>query len=113
MIASGGVSVIATESQIQSAICEYLTVQKHAVIRLNNQPIFDPRRNIFRALPKYTPKGMADLLVVVEGKSIFLEVKRPGQKPRPEQLDFGRWIMAHGGDYFTVHSIDEVQALGL
>src|SRR5712692_2438835 len=64
------------ESEVQRAICDYLALRKVFFFRCNNKPIFDPTRKVFRALPKYTPKGIGDILAVKDGKAIFIEVKR-------------------------------------
>ena len=66
-----------------------------------------------RALPKHTPKGLADILVVKDGRAIFLEVKNETGRPSQDQLDFGRDVMAAGADYRIVRSIEDVQAAGL
>ena len=74
------------ETDVQSAICDYLALRKHFFFRCNNHPIYDPRHNVFRALPKYTMKGIPDIIVIRNGGFVGLEVKLPiGQHPR------GRW----------------------
>src|SRR4051812_48156464 len=99
----------ATESEIQSAILDYLSARGHLAIRLNNQPIYDPKRKLFRALPKHTPAGLADIVVVDNGYAIFLEVKRPRGKQSDDQIHFQRRVFRADGQYHVVHSIDEVQ----
>jgi hypothetical protein len=103
----------ATEGETQSAICEYLERRRHFFFRINNTPIYDARRGIFRAQPKYTPRGVADILVVKNGKAIFIEVRREKGKMSPEQHEFGRNVVLAGGDYHIVRSIDDVQRIGL
>lgn len=101
------------EVNVQAAILDYLALRRVLAIRLNNQPIFDPKRGIFRALPKHTPKGLADILVVKDSRAIFLEVKSDTGRPSQDQLDFGRNVMAAGGDYRIVRSIEDIQAIPL
>ncbi len=104
------------ESAVQHSICEYLALKKHWFIRINNTPVFDPTRKIFRAMPKYTPKGVADILVLrkTDGlpEVIWLEVKDKG-KQSPEQKEFARGVEEVGAEYYVVRSITDVQELGL
>lgn len=66
-----------------------------------------------RRLPKYTPKGLPDIVVVAGGQFIALEVKRPKTYQSPEQKAFQKLVESHGGKYHVVRSIDDVQAIGL
>ena len=102
-----------SESDIQSAICDYLAYRKHFFYRNNNTPVYDPTRKAFRAMPKYTPKGIADIIVVHVGRPYFLEVKRPGMYQSPEQKDFQAHAEEAGALYAVVRSIEDTQALGL
>ena len=99
------------ESQIVSAICDYLSLRKVFFYRQNNFPIW--QKDHFRAMPKFTPKGLPDIVVIKNGKYIGLEVKRKGQNLREEQVAIGKLIMKAGGDYFMVRSISDVQEIGL
>lgn len=104
---------IPLESEIQSSICDYLALRKHFFYRTNNTPIFDTNRKTFRAMPKYTPKGISDIFVLYGVRPYFLEVKRPGSYQTPEQREFQKRAEFAGAIYAVVHSIEEVQALGL
>jgi hypothetical protein len=64
-------------------------------------------------MPKYTPKGIADIIVVHVGRPYFLEVKRPGTYQSPEQKEFQRNAEKHDALYAVVRSIEDTQALGL
>lgn len=101
------------EKVIQLAICDYLTYRKHFFYRNNNTPVFDTTRQAFRAMPKHTPKGLPDVVVIFKGQYIGLEVKRPGGKQSPEQKDIETRVKAAGGNYAVVYSIDDVKAMGL
>lgn len=101
------------ERDIQSAICDYLALRKHFFYRNNNTPIFDTARQRFRAMPKYTPKGISDIVVVHTGRPYFLEVKRPGTYQSADQRDFQKRAQQAGALYAVVRSIDDVQQLGL
>lgn len=99
------------EKDIQRAICECLDNEGYFFWRSNNIPVFgmsnDGKRR-FRALPKYTPRGLPDIIVIHKGDFIALEVKREGFKLRPEQAEFEKNCRANGGYYYTVMSVEDV-----
>jgi hypothetical protein len=64
-------------------------------------------------MPKHTPKGVSDIIVVHVGRPYLLEVKRMGTYQSPEQKEFQRSAEAAGALYAVVRSIEDVQALGL
>jgi hypothetical protein len=104
------------ETEIQSAICEYLTLRRLFFVRLNNIPglyIDASGQKRFRKMGKYARVGLADILVVKDGHAIFLEVKSETGRPSKDQLDFGRDAIAAGAEYRVVRSVDDVQAVGL
>lgn len=109
------------ESDIQSAICEYLEMKRRCFFRLNNIPaVYSTGGKMrFRKLPKFTPRGLPDFVVIVAGTFYGLEVKRPKTEDSPktyqskDQKSFQSQVEAHGGKYVVVRSIEDVIALGL
>jgi hypothetical protein len=106
------------ETDIQNAICEYLEIKGRCFFRLNNIPAFNKGAGgkiTMRRLPKYTPKGLPDIIVVVGGLFYALEVKKSDPKTyqSKEQKEFELSVKKHGGKYFVVRSIEDVQAIGL
>ena len=104
------------ESEIQSAICEYLALRKRCFWRSSNVPAFNrnPGGGItMRRLPKYTPRGIPDIIVIAGGLFWGLEVKTKIGRQSPEQKEFQANVEAHGGRYAVVRSTDDVIALGL
>lgn len=103
------------ESEIQREICDWLNRAGFFFWRANNIPVFgrsNDGQKRFRALPKYTPKGIPDILILSNGVLIGLEVKRGGvKKVRPEQEIFGEKMECHGGRYHVVHSLTETQVV--
>lgn len=110
------------ESDVQNSICEYLETRRRCFFRLNNIPAFN--RGVggvitMRRLPKYTPKGLPDIVVVVGGLFYGLEVKKPDSVDSKktyqskDQKEFQALVEKHGGKYFVVRSIDDVQKIGL
>ncbi len=97
------------EKDIQRLICDWLATQPHILFwRTNNIPVFDKGR--FRALPKYTPRGLPDILCFVNGKLHALEVKVPHYwKYTDDQILMKEKIENNGGVYKLVTSLEEAQ----
>jgi hypothetical protein len=104
----------ASESNTVAAICEYLTYKKAFFWRNNNTPIYDPTNQRFRAMPKYTMKGIPDIIVIRPG-GLFcrLEVKTEKSRLSKEQEIFSNEVRDVGGEYHLVRGIDDVQRIGL
>jgi len=99
------------ESEVLRDVCEYLTDNGYFFWRSNNIPVFGKNNGgnmTFRSLPKYTPRGLPDVMVVHNAEFIGIEVKRVGAKLRPEQETFRDNLNAHGGIYIVVHSKKEL-----
>lgn len=99
------------EKEIQRDICEWLHIKHYFFWRQNNIPVFGRNnggQQTFRSMPKFTPKGIPDIIVINHGDFIGIEVKRPGAKLRPDQLQFSRNITIHGGYYHVATSLDDV-----
>lgn len=104
------------EGDIQNSICEYLEMRRKFFFRLNNIPAFNRNAGggvTMRRLPKYTPRGLPDIIVVAGGLFIALEVKSAIGRQSPEQKVIEEQIKKHGGQYHVVRSIEDVQAIGL
>jgi len=104
------------ESDIQNTICEYLETRRRCFFRLNNIPAFDRKAGggiTMRRLPKYTPKGLPDIVVIAGGAFIGLEVKTKIGKQSKEQKEFEALIKKHSGQYHVVRSVEDVIAIGL
>jgi len=59
----------------------------------------------------YGNNGIADIICCIDGRYIAFEVKRPGKKPTPIQQSWAQKVKKAGGEYYTVHSLDEVKEL--
>ncbi len=101
------------EKDIQREICEWLQLQGYFFWRSNNVPVFGMNnggKRTFRALPKFTPRGLPDIMVIVAGgRFLALEVKRPGQALRPEQAEFGMKCEMNGAHYKKVTCLGDVE----
>lgn len=101
------------EADIQRAICDYLALKRYFFFRVNTIPVYDPTRQVFRAMPKYALRGVPDIVIIKDGKFIGLEVKTPNTKQSLDQCQFEVNCKANGGRYHVVRSVYDVQSLNL
>lgn len=101
------------ESDIQAAICDYLALKRYFFFRVNTTPIFDRTRGVFRAMPKYARKGVADILLLHDGVLYAVEVKAQRGRLSPDQMLFKHDVEQHGGVFVEARSIEDVQRVGL
>jgi hypothetical protein len=94
------------EKDIQNSICEYLALKKYFFWRQNNTPIM--AKGVFRAMPKYSKRGVPDIILVKDGKFIGIEVKRPKEKQNPSQIQFQKDVEQAGARYIVAYSLDDV-----
>jgi hypothetical protein len=101
------------ESEIQAAICDYLSLKGYLFSRTNNSPIYDKTRGAFRALPKYTRRGWPDICLLYKGTFYAIEIKAESGRQSLEQKQLETEIILNGGKYVIVRSIDDLQTAGL
>jgi hypothetical protein len=75
--------------------------------RANSAVLRTPSGGMLRA----GVRGMADIGGIVDGRSVWLEVKRPGEKQQPDQVEWQRWVEAAGGVYAVVTSPSEARGV--
>jgi penicillin-binding protein-related factor A (putative recombinase) len=100
-----------TEKQIQDSIMRYLALNFRSTgfFWVNKtQGTFDPVKKVFRSGTTY--KGISDILGILYGKFIAIEVKSATGRLRPEQKAFLEKINRMGGIAFEARSIDDVDA---
>jgi hypothetical protein len=101
------------ESDIQKSILDYLKLKKHLVFKHRNVGIFKQDTG------KYIPlaageKGISDIIgCTPQGKFLAIEVKMPGKKPSPEQIEFLSRVERHHGIGVVAYSLDDVIRRGL
>lgn len=52
--------------------------------------------------------GVPDRIAIGNGRTVFVELKAPGEKPRALQRAIHRQIQAHGGTIFVIDTKDGV-----
>ena len=97
------------EKDIQKTIIDYLRWKKFLVVKINNVGIFNQKTKKYIPPPQ---KGISDLLVCApDGRFIAIEIKRPGNKPTPEQEAFLKQVIEAGGIAMVADNIDDVMSL--
>ena len=104
------------EADIQNAICEYLELKGLFFWRQNNMPVFNSKTMSYRSMPKYSMKGVPDIIVISDGGyMIGIEVKKPKTATSPktylskEQKEFKRRCEEVGAEYYVIRSVDELK----
>jgi hypothetical protein len=120
-----------TETQIVKACLDTLALRYKGIVKAwrNNTGVAWQPKGKGEFMPvRYGIVGQADITGVVKadcahalahkhrrfehsiGLRLEIEVKRPGKKPAPAQVLFGKMITDHGGIYIVVHSAEEMEA---
>jgi len=106
-----------TEKQIENDILDYLTTVTGAFMWKNqNIGVFDPKAKVFRKNhSKHQMKGISDILGVINGKMVAIEVKKPKTEMAAKtyatkaQVDFLAKVRANGGHGLVARSVADVQ----
>lgn len=99
-----------SEQHIQKAIIDYLKLKKFVVFKHRNVGI-KKENGSYIPLPS-GEKGISDVIACsTKGVFVAIEVKKPGGRPSPDQLDFLARVKANGGIALLAYSIDDVMAV--
>ena len=94
-----------SENRIQSEIMVELSKRGHKVFRANAGKVQDARTGTWI---KLLPRGFSDLFgFKSDGTAIFIEVKTPVGKLRPEQIKFRDAMLKHPVIYGVARSATE------
>lgn len=94
------------ERDVQNAILEWLSYKKIFHERINSGMIFANKYAVKGATP-----GFPDILVLFKSRFIGLEVKTDKGKQNENQKNMESEIKKHGGEYYIVRSIDDVEKI--
>ena len=104
------------ESQIQKEILHWLSLQPKDQMfswRMYTGPIV--RGNPLKGKTFFTPNpcpGLPDIIVIIKGRFVGLEIKQPKGRQSTEQKTFEQAIKKAGGFYFLIRSLNEaIQAI--
>ena len=94
------------ESEIQKDILDYLYYKPGLFWRNQPNGLMSKRR---KATSKHSFNGVSDILGILKGRFIAIEVKTSTGKPSKEQVDFIAQVNALGGKAFIARSIEDVE----
>lgn len=96
-----------SENMIQNQICEELEAKRYFFWRQNTSPIYDKSIGTFRRMSRFAKKGVPDIIVVIRGKFVGLEVKKHNGVQSKEQKDFEIECKKNNGYYRIVKSVED------
>lgn len=95
------------EKDIQKQIIDYLTIKNIFHWRNNTTGIYDPVRHTFRK-NKNVMNGIPDIICIINGQFVGIEVKSETGKQSPEQKKFEEMCVSKGGKYILARSVEDV-----
>ena len=95
------------ENDVVKSLCNYLSYRHIFFWRQNTAPVFDSTHGRFRAMPSFAIRGVPDIIAIIKGRFVGIEVKRRGGKMSDSQEEFKARCQMAGGLYCLAHSIDE------
>lgn len=100
------------EAEVQKVCIQWLRLRGLFVVRLNSGGMVVPRPDGrgTRLVRFNDQPGCGDALLVVRGRAVFLEFKRPGESPTPLQTSFMDEARRKGGAVAcVVRSLEDLQ----
>jgi hypothetical protein len=92
------------EDPIQQAILQYLALKRIFHYRNNSGACKRDDGHFYR----FGASGSPDIICVVDGQFIGIEVKAPKAKQSGHQKEFQERLEAAGGRYLLAYSLDDV-----
>jgi VRR-NUC domain len=92
------------ESDVQRQVLDYLTL-KHIFHYRNNSGAFTRSDGHFY---RFGTLGSPDIICVVNGQYVGIEVKAPKGKQSDHQKEFQKNLENAGGKYILAYSLDDV-----
>lgn len=100
------------EGYVLDALCEYLATKGYIFWRQNTVGVYDVGQQRYRTMPRYSMKGVSDIIVLVDGTAMFIEAKAGKGKQSPDQQNFQQMVEMAGCKYFVARSIDDLISQG-
>jgi hypothetical protein len=92
------------ESDVQRAILDYLSLKRVFHYRNNSGAFKRDDGHFYR----FGALGSPDIVCVIDGNYVGIEVKAPKGKQSDHQKEFQRKLEAAGGRYILAYSLDDV-----
>lgn len=93
-----------TEKDIQKLILDWLAARRIFHYRNNSGAFRDERNHLYR----FGATGSPDIVCVIAGVFVGIEVKGPRGKLSDDQMAFGTALVKAGGKYIVAKSLDDV-----
>ena len=94
-----------SEKDIQRAILDWLAVHRIFHYRQNTGGFRDSQNHFYR----FGHVGAPDIVAVVDGRYVGIEVKGPKGRQREEQKQFQQDLERAGGVYVLARGLEEVE----
>ena len=98
------------EADIQRTILDYLALRGIFHYRNNSGAMVSEYKGRKRFM-RFGAAGSPDIVCVIGGRYVGIEVKRPGGKQSDDQKEFQARLEAAGGRYLVVHSVEQIHEL--
>lgn len=96
------------EKEIENAILDYLLMVDGMFFKIQNVGIYDPIKKTFRKPSRHHKAGVSDILGVLRGRFIAIEVKTPTGRLSKSQAKFLDEVKANGGMALVARSVQDV-----
>jgi len=93
-----------TSNELTKSIIAWIRLNGGSASRINTTGIYDVKLGKYRR--SGSRKGMSDIVAIMDGKHISIEIKIKNDKMRPDQLKVKDEIERAGGVFITVSSFD-------
>lgn len=98
-----------TEKEIEHGILHFLNAFLGIrAYKVETTGVYDSKRGCYRKRGKYVRKGMSDIIGIVEGRFLAIEVKSENGTLTPDQKSFILDVNESGGIAFVARSIQDV-----
>jgi hypothetical protein len=95
------------ESDVQRSILEYLQIKRVFHFRNNSGAVVSTYKGKNRFF-HFGAIGSPDIICVIKGQFVGIEVKRSGGKQNENQINFQKDLEKAGGIYILAYSLDDV-----
>lgn len=100
-----------SENMIKREILDYLIDNGIGLFWQNDAFVINKNR---RRRTKYRPNGVPDILGLVNGCFVGIEVKKPKRGViSDDQIEFGRLINRNGGYFLVATSVNDIKELAI
>ena len=98
------------EKEVEKSILEFLEWYPGYFWKNNSVGVYDARKGVYRkAKSKYIINGVSDILGVLNGKFIAIEVKSAKGRLSESQKEFLYQVNEEGGIGFVARSVEDVR----